>query len=70
MTIQARIAGLEQRHHELEKKITEALKHKSIDDLEIVELKREKLHLKDEIGRLQHGFAGDQGLGGTSRRYY
>jgi hypothetical protein len=55
MTVQARVAELEQRHHDLEKKIAEALKHNSVDDLEIVELKRQKLHLKDEIERLQHG---------------
>jgi hypothetical protein len=55
MTIQARIAELEQQHHTLEKKIAEALKHKSTDDLEIVELKRQKLLLKDEIERLRHG---------------
>ena len=59
MAIQARIAELEQQHHALEKRIAEALKHKSTDDLEIVELKRQKLHLKDEIERLQHGIAGD-----------
>jgi hypothetical protein len=59
MTIQARIAELEQRHHALEKEIAEALKHNSVDDLEIVELKRQKLLLKDEIERLQHGGAGD-----------
>ena len=59
MTIQARVAELEQRHHALEKKISEALKHKSTDDLEIVELKRQKLQLKDEIERLQHGGAAD-----------
>jgi len=58
MTIQTRVAELEQQHHALEKQITEALKHKSIDDLEIVELKRQKLHLKDEIKRLQHGGTG------------
>ena len=57
MTIQARVAELERRHHELEKEISEALKHKSIDDLEIVELKRQKLKLKDEIERLLHGGA-------------
>ena len=55
MTIQARIAELEQQHHALEKKIAEALKHKSTDDLEIVELKRQKMRLKDEIERLRHG---------------
>jgi hypothetical protein len=59
MTIQARVAELEQRHHALEKKIAEALKHNSIDDLEIVELKRQKLQVKDEIERLQHSGAGD-----------
>jgi hypothetical protein len=55
MTIQARVAELEQQHHALDKKIAEALKHKSIDDLEIVELKRQKLQIKDEIERLRHG---------------
>ena len=55
MTNQARIAELEQQHYALEKKLAEALKHKSIDDLEIVELKRHKLQLKDEIERLRHG---------------
>ena len=57
MTIQARLAELERRHHALEKEIAEALKHNSIDDLKIVELKRQKLQLKDEIERLRHGHA-------------
>ena len=39
----------------LKKKIAEALTHKSTDDLEIVELKRQKMRLKDEIERLRHG---------------
>jgi len=59
MTAQARVAELEQQHHALEKEIAEALKHRSTDDLEIVELKRQKLHLKDEIERLQHDITGD-----------
>ena len=54
MTIQAHITELERRHHELEKEIAEALKHNSVDDLKIVELKRQKLQLKDEIERMQH----------------
>jgi hypothetical protein len=57
MTIQARVAELEQRHYALEMKIVEGLKHKSTDDLEIVELKRQKLKLKDEIERLRHSGA-------------
>ena len=55
MPIQTRVTELEQRHYALEKKIAEALKHKSTDDLEIVELKRQKLQIKDEIERLRHG---------------
>ena len=54
MTIQAHLAQLERRHHELEMEIAEALKQNSIDDLKIVELKRQKLNLKDTIERLQH----------------
>jgi hypothetical protein len=54
MTIQDRLAELERRHYELELEIAEALKHYLIDNLEIVELKRQKLHIKDEIERLQH----------------
>ena len=41
-------------HHALEKEIAEALKHNSTDDLKIVELKRQKLQLKDEIERLRN----------------
>jgi hypothetical protein len=59
MTIQAHIAELERRHHELEREIAEALKHNSIDDLKIVELKRQKLQLKDKIERLQHDATDD-----------
>jgi hypothetical protein len=55
MTVEAHIAELERRHHTLEKEIAEALKCKFTDDLKIVELKRQKLQLKDEIERLQHG---------------
>jgi hypothetical protein len=54
MTIQAHLAEVERRHHAIEKEIADALKHKSVDDLELVELKRQKLHLKDEIERLRH----------------
>jgi hypothetical protein len=36
------------------------LAHSSTDDLTIVELKRQKLHVKDEIERLQHSGADGQ----------
>ena len=52
--MQAHLAEIERRHHAIQKEIAEAFKHKSFDDLELVELKRQKLHLKDEIERLRH----------------
>ena len=54
MTIKAHLSELERRHHALEKSIDEALTHKSSKDSEIMELKRQILHLKEEIERLQH----------------
>ena len=52
MSKQTHRAALERRHHALELEIDEAQKHPSCDDLEIIELKRRKLLLKDEIARL------------------
>ena len=54
MSIAAHVAELERRHRALEAEIAEARAHPLIDDLKIVELKRRKLRLKDEIARLQH----------------
>jgi hypothetical protein len=53
MSIQAHLAELQRRHKALEAEIAEARAHPSIDSLEIVELKRRKLLVKDEIARLQ-----------------
>jgi hypothetical protein len=53
MAIQAHLAELERKHEALKKQIHEALMHPSIDDVEIVELKRRKLMVKDEIERLR-----------------
>src|ERR1700724_2893074 len=52
MSMQNHLAELERRHHALELEINEAQKHPSCDDLEIIELKRHKLLVKDEIARL------------------
>lgn len=52
MSISTHLAELEQRHRALEDEIAEALAHPSSDGLTIAELKRRKLHLKDEIARL------------------
>jgi hypothetical protein len=53
MAIEAHLAELEKRHEALKLEIHEALNHPSADDMEIVELKRRKLQLKDEIMRLK-----------------
>jgi hypothetical protein len=52
MAIQSHLAELERRHQALEHEISEAQAHPSTDDLEIAELKRKKLLVKDEIVRL------------------
>ena len=44
----------EMQHKVLENELHEALVHLSTDDLRIVELKRRKLMVKDEIERLKH----------------
>ncbi len=53
MSMQTQLADLEQRHRALDQELHEALAHPSIDNLRIVELKRRKLQVKDEIARLQ-----------------
>lgn len=53
MSMQTNLSDLEQRHRALEQELNEALAHPSIDNLKIVELKRRKLQVKDEIVRLQ-----------------
>jgi hypothetical protein len=53
MAIESHLAELERRHQALEQEISEALAHPSTDDLKIAELKRRKLHVKDEISRLK-----------------
>ena len=54
MAIDSHLAELQRRHQALDLEISEALLHPSTDDLQIAQLKRKKLHVKDEITRLQH----------------
>jgi hypothetical protein len=61
MSLQTHLAELEKRHQAIEKEISDQLHHSSSSDLHIVELKRKKLKLKEEIVRLQSG-APSQGL--------
>ncbi|MES5100882.1 DUF465 domain-containing protein [Agrobacterium sp. BA1120] len=53
MTIQAHIASLEKKHGALEEELESILASPSSDDQQIVDLKRKKLRLKDEMQRLQ-----------------
>ena len=46
------LAELEQQHRVLEDELNDALQHLSTDDFRLVELKRRKLQLKDQIARL------------------
>jgi hypothetical protein len=54
MSMQSHLAELEKRHQALESEINDCLIHPAVDDLKVVELKRRKLQLKDEIERLRH----------------
>ena len=54
MAILAHLVELERKHKVLENELHDALLHLSTDDLQIVQLKRRKLMVKDEIERLRH----------------
>jgi hypothetical protein len=54
MAIEAHLVELERKHKILEHELHEALVHLSTDDLQIAELKRRKLMVKDQIERLRH----------------
>ncbi|MEQ1936723.1 YdcH family protein [Mesorhizobium sp. CN5-321] len=52
MSLASHLDELRKKHGDIEREIDEALLHPSVDDLEIVNLKRRKLALKDEIEKL------------------
>ena len=53
MALQNHLTELERKHRALEREIQDALNHPSLDDTRLVELKRRKHQLKDEIARLR-----------------
>ncbi|MET0599426.1 MAG: DUF465 domain-containing protein [Mesorhizobium sp.] len=53
MSLAAHLDELKRKHGDIEREIDEALMHPSVDDLEIVKLKRRKLAIKDEIEKLK-----------------
>ena len=54
MSMQSHLAELQRRHRALEDELSEALLHPSTDDMQIAQLKRRKLLVKDEIARIHH----------------
>jgi len=53
MSLQSHLVELERRHQALEREIQTEQIHPSASDLKIRELKRKKLHLKQEIEKLK-----------------
>ncbi|MEP1934106.1 MAG: DUF465 domain-containing protein [Roseibium sp.] len=55
MSMQSHLEELQRRHAEMERKIEDALLHPSTDSLNLADMKRKKLKLKDEIERIRIG---------------
>lgn len=53
MSQQTHLVELEKKHQALENALEDAMAHPSVSDLEVADMKRRKLHLKDEIERLR-----------------
>jgi len=53
MSVESHLAELQRRHEALKNQIEEAITHPGADSLEITEMKRRKLQIKDEITRLK-----------------
>lgn len=53
MSLANHLEELQRKHGDIERQLDIAMSHPSIDDLEIVDLKRRKLALKDAIEKLK-----------------
>ncbi len=53
MSMQSHLAELERRHKTLETEIEKELLHPGADEAHVLELKKKKLRLKDEITKLK-----------------
>jgi len=53
MSLQTHLVELERKHRQLEEAIAQAVSSPSSDGLSVVELKRKKLMLKEEIERVR-----------------
>ena len=52
MSLQGHIVELQRRHEALEKEIEKEKLHPNADEARIIELKRKKLQIKDELSKL------------------
>ena len=55
MSVESHLEQLVKKHGALEHEIAEAIAHPSVDDSIVTDLKRKKLHVKEEIERLKAG---------------
>jgi hypothetical protein len=53
MAMESHLSELNEKHKHLDCVISEALQHPSVDTLQVTELKREKLRIKEEMERLR-----------------
>jgi len=53
MSLASHLEELQRKHGDIEREIDDAMLHPSVDDLEIVSLKRRKLAITDEIEKLR-----------------
>lgn len=53
MSLANHLEELQRKHGDIERELDAAMAHPSVDDLDIVMLKRRKLALKDEIEKLR-----------------
>lgn len=53
MSLASHLEELQRKHSEIEREIDDAMTHPSVDDLDIITLKRRKLALKDEMEKLR-----------------
>lgn len=53
MSLANHLEELQRKHGDIERELDKAMTHPSTDDLKIVDLKRRKLALKDEIQKLR-----------------
>jgi hypothetical protein len=54
MSLSSHLQELQNKHQTLTEQVEKAQRSPSADDLHITRLKKEKLRLKEEIGRLSH----------------